>query len=958
MPEIIDRRISFNGGELSPWLDPRIDLDKYRSGCRQLENMLPAVYGGALRRPGTAYLGAAPTASGKVRLVPFVASVSTTYILEFSALKLRIWTTGATPALVKYLSAGTAETTTITVTSDSGMDQKTIILYDNNNASVGVWLDDGSTSPAPAAALACATQLRIDVSPAMNTTDVADLIADALEAHTDFTAQNVANVATVTATRTGVRTNGSNVDALVTVAVTVQGVDPVEAGVLEIVTTYLEADLDQLQFCQQNDVLFIAHPDHPPKELARYSANDWRLGALQVFWPATLEENVSETTIDVAPITTTGEGAATAWSSATSYTTLGGKVAHSSKTWALKTACVNVEPGSGALAERHWMETHGASPTTDQCYGAGQQVTLTATGATFASTDIGSKWVVVHKREEMKVVLLGSASVASLSAAVFALGEWSAAITASGTGSTDFEIIFLVQRSFDNINWETRNVLTSDYGSVQKLITGFEKDPCFLRLRMESKVSVITGLKASIEVGDPASYAIYEIISHTSSTSVKALVYFPPWGLYTATRYWHPPAWSVTNGFPRAVTLHQGRLYFGGTAMKPTTFWGSAVDGYQDFRVAAEDDSAVAYTLNSDEASGVEWLVSQDSLVIGTASGEWVFGSKTGETTEKLRRNTSYGSLPVQARTIADALVFIQRSGRKVREFAWSFERDGYNSVDLSMLAEHVGDSVFLQMAIQRNPDPIIWVVTTAGELLALTYERSQKVAAWSRHTTDGFFESVAAIPGSGEDDQIWVAVQRTVNGTTSRFIERITPDVVRMLKSGTNTTLVYSDCSKTSVSSGSGLVSGLGHLEAKSVSLLVDGKVHAPVTVSGGTVQLAASAANYNKTVVAGLPYDSILEPTYLETMDPNSVTLAGKKRLHRAVLEFWKSGAVNVSTDAGVTFKPITFAAGVTLMTGPHEMYLDGSSARQVTAIFKQSDPLPFNLMGVILRYNVEMG
>ena len=128
MPEIIDRRISFNGGELSPWLDPRIDLDKYRSGCRQLENMLPAIYGGAMRRPGTEYLGAAPSASGKVRLVPFVASVSTSYILEFSDLMLRIWTTGTTPALVQEYDLGTAETTTITVNSDSGKDETTIIL--------------------------------------------------------------------------------------------------------------------------------------------------------------------------------------------------------------------------------------------------------------------------------------------------------------------------------------------------------------------------------------------------------------------------------------------------------------------------------------------------------------------------------------------------------------------------------------------------------------------------------------------------------------------------------------------------------------------------------------------------------------------------------------------------------------------------------------------------------------
>jgi hypothetical protein len=971
MPEIIDRRISFNGGELSPWLDPRLDLDKYRMGCRTLENMLPSVYGGALRRPGTEYLGLAPTASGKVRLVPFVASVSTAYILEFSALKLRIWTTGATPALVQVLTDPIKEITTITVNSTGlGLDEKTFILRDSNNDTVGVWLDDGGTG-IPAAASACTTQvgvLNLDFS---TVTTIAAGIVSALNASGAFVASNVAGVVTVSAASGGVRTDAVDADTGFGFAVAQQGV--AAAWVSEIVTPFAEADLNALQFAQQNDVLFISHPDYFPQELARYSETDWRIGAARVFWPATMEENISDTTLDVASVTTNSELVPPAWSAtrtypsgvaSTSYPATGGigqKVTHGGKYWALTEACYNVEPGSGPRAERCWMETIWKdSYSADELFAIGQVVTLTASTATFEAGHVGSKWVVNNKRDDLKVTVLGSAAAGTLSTSIVALGEWSAAITAASDGGTTFEAVFLVQRSFDGINWETRNVMTSNYGSVQKLITGFEKDPCFLRVELDSKTGTMpSALKAAIEVGDPNSYSIYEITEVTSTTVARALVVFPPWLLYGPTKYWWEPAWSSANGYPRAVTLHQGRLYFGGTSRKPTTFWGSEVDGYTNYRVAAEDDAAVAYTLNSDEASAVEWLVSQDSLVIGTASGEWVFGSRAGETEEKLRRNTSYGSLPVQARTIADALVFIQRSGRKMREFAWSFERDGYNSVDLSMLAEHVGDSLFLQMAIQRNPDPIVWVVTANGELLSLTYERSQKVAAWSRHTTDGDFESVAVIPGSGEDDQIWVAVSRTINAVTSRYIERIKPDVVRDLKSGVTTTLVYSDCSKTTTSSASSLVTGLTHLIGETVSLLVNGSVYGTATVDGsGQVQLTNVAANQSKTVVAGLPYTSLLEPTYLETMDPASLTLAGKKRLHRAVLEFWKSGAVTVSTDAGVTFKPVTFATGVTLMTGPLEMYLDGSSGRQVTAIFKQADPLPFNLMGLMLRYNVEMG
>jgi hypothetical protein len=974
MPEIIDRRISFNGGELSPWLDPRLDLDKYRMGCRTLENMLPSVYGGALRRPGTEYLGLAPPASGKVRLVPFVASVSTAYVLEFSALKLRIWTTGATPELVQVLLDPIKEVATITVNSTGlGLDEKTFILRDSNNATVGVWLDDGGTG-VPAAAAACTTQVGVLNLNFSTVTTIAAGIVSALNASGAFVASNLAGVVTVSAASGGVRTDAVDVDTGFGFAVAQQGV--AAAWVSEIVTPFAEADLNALQFAQQNDVLFISHPDHFPQELARYSETDWRIGAARVFWPATMEENISATTLDVASVTTNSELEPPAWSASrtypsgvasTSYPATGGigqKVTHGGKYWALTEACYNVEPGSGTRAERCWMETIWKDTySADELFAIGQVVTLTASTATFEAGHVGSKWVLNNKRTDLKVTReIDVGGAGDVSSAIYVLGEWSAMTTATTTGSGDWSADLTIERSLDNVNWETRNTVTTSQGDVNKLLTGFEKDPCFLRIKVVALVnsaSIPVFLKAAIEVGAPNQHSIYEITEVTSSTVARALVVFPPWLLYGPTKYWWEPAWSSSNGYPRAVTLHQGRLYFGGTSRKPTTFWGSAVDGYTDFRVAAEDDAAVSYTLNSDEASTVEWLVSQDQLVIGTASGEWVFGARVGENEEKLRRNTSYGSLPVQARALADALVFIQRSGRKLREFAWSFDRDGYAANDLSMLAEHMGDSLFLQMAIQRNPDPVVWLVAADGALLALTYERGQKVAAWSRHVTDGLIESVACVPGSGEDDQVWVAVSRTINSVTSRYIERMKPDTIRDLKSGTTTTLVYSDCSKTTTSSASSLVTGLTHLIGETVSLLVNGSVYGTATVDGsGQVQLTNVAANQSKTVVAGLPYTSLLEPTYLETMDPASLTLAGKKRLHRAVLEFWKSGAVTVSTDAGVTYKPVTFDTGVTLMTGPLEMYLDGSTGRQVTAIFKQADPLPFNLMGLMLRYNVEMG
>lgn len=83
--------ISFNSGELSPKIDVRVDTEKYRSGCRRLENMIPTKYGGAERRPGTLFLDDAYNSVLTVRLIPFIYSASVVYIVEMGNLYFRFF---------------------------------------------------------------------------------------------------------------------------------------------------------------------------------------------------------------------------------------------------------------------------------------------------------------------------------------------------------------------------------------------------------------------------------------------------------------------------------------------------------------------------------------------------------------------------------------------------------------------------------------------------------------------------------------------------------------------------------------------------------------------------------------------------------------------------------------------------------------------------------------------------
>lgn len=94
------RQTNFLGGELSPLLWGRTDLDVFHRGLRRMRNFFPARYGGAVSRPGTLYVADARANSTPKRLIPFVFSDTQSYAIEVgitntSHLYFRFFTDGA-----------------------------------------------------------------------------------------------------------------------------------------------------------------------------------------------------------------------------------------------------------------------------------------------------------------------------------------------------------------------------------------------------------------------------------------------------------------------------------------------------------------------------------------------------------------------------------------------------------------------------------------------------------------------------------------------------------------------------------------------------------------------------------------------------------------------------------------------------------------------------------------------
>ena len=91
MARVAVQLTNFTGGELSPRLDGRNDLQKYPTGCKTLENMIIFPHGSAARRSGTQFVAEVKDSSKETRLIPFEFSTTQTYMLEFGNQYIRFY---------------------------------------------------------------------------------------------------------------------------------------------------------------------------------------------------------------------------------------------------------------------------------------------------------------------------------------------------------------------------------------------------------------------------------------------------------------------------------------------------------------------------------------------------------------------------------------------------------------------------------------------------------------------------------------------------------------------------------------------------------------------------------------------------------------------------------------------------------------------------------------------------
>lgn len=222
-------------------------------------------------------------------------------------------------------------------------------------------------------------------------------------------------------------------------------------------------------------------------------------------------------------------------------------------------------------------------------------------------------------------------------------------------------------------------------------------------------------------------------------------------------------------GYPKAVTMYQQRLVLGGTTSYPNYVWFSRVGDVTNFLPTVSDGDSFTVSASSDQLSNVLHLAQSRGVVVFTGGSEQSISATTtlSPTNANIVESTAYGiTESIRPIKVGSELLFVQKSGERLRSLIYDYSVDSLVSNELTVLASHIAKDHggFKEMVYQQEPDSIVWFVMNDGTISSLTLNREQSVNSWSQHNIGGQALSTLTLPSVSGADRLYFLVNR--NGT------------------------------------------------------------------------------------------------------------------------------------------------------------------------------------------------
>jgi hypothetical protein len=348
-------------------------------------------------------------------------------------------------------------------------------------------------------------------------------------------------------------------------------------------------------------------------------------------------------------------------------------------------------------------------------------------------------------------------------------------------------------------------------------------------------------------------------------------------GALPASSSWWESAWSDYRGWPSAVQLFEGRLWWAGNARLD----GSVSDAFESFDDEEEGDAGpISRTLTAGQVAQIAWLADIGALAIGTGGAEMIARASTQEeivtnASLALRRPSTYGAQNTSPAIVDSAVAFAGQNGNRL--FLLASEGNSYATNDVSVLVPEVFDSPIVRVAVQRLPDTRVHCVREDGTVAILVFDKLENLNCWVEYETDGEVFDVAVRPGE-EEDAVVYAVKRTIDGNTKRYLERWALE--SQARGGAQTRLA--DCGLVYSGGATTSITGLDHIEGETVCVWGASK-------DLGTYVVTSGAITVNESVTwafVGLPYTAQFKTAKLALASASGNTLTQRKRIDHIAL------------------------------------------------------------------------
>lgn len=443
-------------------------------------------------------------------------------------------------------------------------------------------------------------------------------------------------------------------------------------------------------------------------------------------------------------------------------------------------------------------------------------------------------------------------------------------------------------------------------------------------------------------------YGVGQILDVVSASQIKvnAEGYFPDFTY--GTYLWELGI--IGDGiYPNCCAFYKERFVFAVSTTNGTKICASCAGDYNNFSDNSFGEvlpeNAITVLLQGQQESSVLWMHALNKLYIGTACEEFIFGEQTiaevlSPTNVMCLKVSSLGSAKIEPLQVLDELLFVSNNEKQIANFTYVAERDTFRPINISLFFEHLLHNGVKCWAFTQEPYKTIWFADKDGNLNSVSYDADNKVCAGARHDIGGKVVSMAVIPEpNGNYDDLWLEVERIVDGQTVYYTEYLTwglpqEDVSDEYK---NTHGVFCDCAKIyeydeDVSS----VDNLYFLEGKTVKVIVDGMVQSDKVVSDGAISLDSAG----KVVVVGLGYDWKIETMYFNIGAADGTAQGLPQRVAKLIARCINTRYFKAKATGGNRYDTVVNENMLT--DDDYEIHLPSDYSRKMTLSFASDKPL----------------